>query len=64
MEHHGGGVERKRVIRFDARVVPALTLGIVHDKHVVGVVVAEAQMLLIGLVLRMLGFRDADVKHD
>ena len=49
----------------DACVVPALSLGVVHDEHVVGEDLAEAQLLArCGLGLGIGGFGNFDIKHD
>ena len=36
VEHHGGGLQSNGAIGDDAPIVPALALGVVHDKHMVG----------------------------
>ena len=51
VEDHARGVKRKVLIRHDARVMPALSLVVVHDKHVVGEVLAESEVVPIGLRL-------------
>ena len=56
MENHRGGGERKIVIRLDARVMPALSLGVVHNKHMVGEVFAEPELGGIGLCFGCGGF--------
>ena len=65
VEHHGSGVQLKGAVGDDAGIVPALALGIIHHKHVVGKFLAEAQL---GLVLRLLlgrsGTSDLDIQHD
>ena len=65
VEHHRGRVQREGCIGDDAGIVPALALGIIHHKHVVGKFLAEAQL---GLVLRLLlgrsGTSDLDIQHD
>ena len=52
VEHHAGRVQGEGLIGDDAGIVPALTLGVVHQEHVVGEDLAKAQL---GLV-RGLGF--------
>ena len=64
VEHHGRGVQRYLLIGHDAGVVPALALGVIHDKHVVGEDVAEAQLLARGrLRLGRGGFFNANIQH-
>ncbi|MPM69613.1 hypothetical protein SDC9_116561 [bioreactor metagenome] len=36
MEHHCGGIKRNRAVRYDPCVMPAFSLGIIHNKHMVG----------------------------
>ena len=64
VEHHGGGVQGQRPVGDDAGVVPALSLVIVHDEHVVGEDFAEAQLALVdGFGLGGRGFGDLDIQH-
>ena len=55
MKHQRRRVQLQGMVRLDARRVPAPALGVVHDEHMVRVMVAEAQMLL-RLCLRRGGF--------
>ena len=65
MEHHRGRVQREGCIGDDAGIVPALALGIIHHKHVVGKFLAEAQLgLVLGLLLGRSGTSDLDIQHD
>ena len=64
VEHHRGGVQLDLLVRHDARVVPALALGVIHHKHVIGEDVAEAQLLARRrLRLRRGGALNADIQH-
>ena len=63
VEHHSGRVEREILIGDDSRVVPALAFGVVHNEHMVGKVVAEAELVLIGLLLRRSGFFNFNINH-
>ena len=64
MEYHGGGAERYILERNYAGIVPSLSLGIIHDEHVVGKVVAETQFVLIGLYFFLCGMLVTNVKHN
>ena len=48
VQHLAGRVQRKVAVRHDAGVVPALAVGVVDHKHMVGEDVAKAQLALIG----------------
>ena len=63
VEHHGGGVQREGGVGYDPGVVPALTLVIVEQEHVVGKNLAEAQGVGVGLGRGMLGALDLDLLH-
>ena len=52
MERAGSRIDRKRSVRNDASVVPSLSLIIVHQEHVVCVVLAESECSLIRLLFR------------
>ena len=60
VKHHGGGRQGEVLIGHNAGVVPTHSLGVVHDKHVVGKNPAKAQISL-GLFLGGCGFSDLDV---
>ena len=64
VQNHGSRVECERLIGHDACVMPSLTLGVVNDEHVVGVVFAKAQSRFVGLFFLILGQFVADVEHD
>ena len=65
VEHHRGRVQREGCIGDDAGIVPALALGIIHHKHVVGKFLTEAQLgLVLGLLLGRSGTSDLDIQHD
>ena len=55
VEDGAGGIQAEGGIGDDASVVPALALVIVHEEHVVGEVLAKAQVGLVGLLLGMGG---------
>ena len=65
VEHDSGRVQRERSIGDDAGIVPALALGIVHNEHMVGELLAEAELrLVLRLLLRMGSPGDLDIQHD
>ena len=64
VQNHGSRVECERLIGHDACVMPSLTLSVVNDEHVVGVVFAKAQSRFVGLFFLVLGQFVADVEHD
>ena len=47
VQAHGRGVKSYRSIGHDSRIVPALALVIVHNKHMVGKYFAEAELCLV-----------------
>ncbi len=47
VEHHRGRVQLEGSVGDDAGIVPALALGVIHDEHVVGKFLAEAQLRLV-----------------
>ena len=51
VQRDAGRLQRDRTIRNDAGVVPALSGVIVHDKHMIGIVLAKPQILFIRLLL-------------
>ena len=55
VEDAAGGVQADGAVGNDLAVVPALALVVVHDEHVVGEVLAKAQIALIRLGLGMGG---------
>ncbi|MPM74518.1 hypothetical protein SDC9_121506 [bioreactor metagenome] len=64
VEHHGGGLQGEGGIGHNAGIVPALALGVVHNKHVVGKGLSEAQLRLVRrLCLGGSRLRDLDVQH-
>jgi len=64
VKHHGGGIQGDGLIRYDAGIVPALALVIVHDEHMIGEHLAKPQLALIGrLCLGGGGFGDLDLQH-
>ena len=63
MEDLGGWVDLEGGIGDDAGVMPALTLVIVHHKHVVGHILAEDQLGGVRLLLPLLGAGDLDLLH-
>ena len=64
MEHHAGGIQLEGCIGDDACIVPALTLGVVHQEHMVGGDLAEAHLGGIdGLLLGGGGSGDLDIQH-
>ena len=52
MQSAGCRVDRKRSVRHDTSVMPALSLIIIHDKHVVCVVLAKPKSVLVRFFLR------------
>ena len=64
MQAHGGRVERNRAVGDNPRVVPALSLVIVHQEHMVGEYFAEAELAFVRrLFLRCLGQFHFDFLH-
>ena len=63
VEHGACGIEAEISVGYDARIVPAVLLIIVHDKHMIAENMSEAEILLIRLFLRRLSFRDSYI-HD
>ena len=63
MKHHRSGIELEGSVRNYSCVMPALTLVIVHNEHVIGVVVAEAELCLIGFLLGICGFGYFDLHN-
>ena len=65
VEHHGSGVQFKGAVGDDAGIVPALALGVVHNEHMVGELLAKTQLrLVLRLFLRAGSTSDLDVQHD
>ena len=65
VEHHGSRVQRERAVRDDAGVVPALALGIIHHEHMVGKLLAKAELRLIGgFCFGAGGALDLDLQHN
>ena len=64
VEHHGGRVQGEGLIGDNPGIVPAFALGVVHQEHVVGENLAEAQLTLIcGLCFWGLGAFNPNIKH-
>ena len=64
VENHAGGIQGEGLIGDDAGVMPALVRRIVHDEHVVGENLAEAQLALVrGLGLGAGGLGDLNIQH-
>ena len=64
MQDLGSGVDLQRTVGDDAGIVPALTLVIVHDEHMIGHVLAEYQSGSFGLFLQSGGTGDLDLLHS
>lgn len=64
VEHDGSRVQLKGAVGDDAGVVPAFALGVVHDEHMVGELLAEAQIVLVRLLLGSSGTGDLDIQHS
>ena len=65
VEHHGGGIQLEGCVGDDACIVPALTLGVIHNEHMVRKLLAKAQLrLVLRLFLRAGSTSDLDVQHD
>ena len=64
VENHAGRIQGEGLIGDDAGVMPALVRRIVHDEHVVGENLAEAQLALVrGLGLGAGGLGDLNIQH-
>jgi hypothetical protein len=48
VEDHGRGFEGYLAVGNDAGIVPALTGVVVHEEHMVGEILAEAQLVRLG----------------
>jgi len=64
VEHDGSRVQLKGAVGDDAGIVPALALGVVHHEHMVGELLAKAQVVLVRLLLGRSGTGDLDIQHD
>ena len=64
VEHDGSRIQLKGAVGDDAGIVPALALGVVHHKHMVGELLAKAQVVLVRLLLGRSGTGDLDIQHD
>ena len=60
---HCGRIKRQRLIRHNARVMPARLLGVVNDQHMVGENRAKAQVGFVRLCLWILRQFILDVEH-
>ena len=64
VEHHGSRVHLEGLIGDDSGVMPAVVRIVVHDEHMVGKFLAEAQFALISrLCLRGLSQFNTDIQH-
>ena len=64
VENHAGRIQGEGLIGDDAGVMPALVRRIVHDEHVVGENLTEAQLALVrGLGLGAGGLGDLNIQH-
>ena len=65
MKHRAGRIHHKRAIRNDTGVMPALSLCVVHNKHMIGEDLAKAELgLILRLLLRALRQRHRNIVHD
>ncbi len=64
VEHDGCRVQLKGAVGDDAGIVPAFALGVVHHEHMVGELLAKAQIVLVRLLLGRSGTSDLDIQHD
>ena len=64
MENGTSGIECDRAVGNDAGVVPALFGGVVHQKHMVGEILTEAEFIIIGFFFFVLCEFVTDVKHN
>ena len=64
MEHDRSGVQREGCVGDDAAHA-SLALGVVHNEHMVGELLAKTQLrLVLRLFLRMGRFGDFNVQHN
>jgi len=66
VQHHGGGLERQGRVGNDALVVPAAITAVVDEQHVVGEIIAEAQLggVGLGLATGLAGLRVSGVHFE
>ena len=63
VEHHAGRIHGQILIRNDTGVMPALSLMVVHHKHMIGEIFSEAQMIPIGLCFSLAYQLIFDIQH-
>ena len=63
MEHHRSRRKLKIAKRNDSCIVPTLAFGVIHNKHVVGKVIAETESLTPRFFLRSRSSIYTDIKH-
>ena len=63
MENHRCRIKLKRLIRYDAGVVPALFLIVVNDQHVIGIMNAKAEVAFVRLCFRSSSALCCDLQH-
>ena len=51
VQNHGSRIQLNRLIRHNARVMPADALGVVNNQHMIGIVITKSQIVLIRLRL-------------
>ena len=63
MENHRCRIKLKRLIRYDAGVVPALFLIVVNNQHVIGIMNAKAEAAFVRLCFRSSSALCCDLQH-
>ena len=63
VQDHCSRIQLDRCVRYDAGIMPADALRMIHDEHVISIVDAETEMRLIRLLLLLRCRRHFDVKH-
>ena len=63
MENHRCRIKLKRLIWYDAGVVPALFLIVVNDQHVIGIINAKAEVAFVRLCFRSSSALCCDLQH-
>jgi hypothetical protein len=63
VEDDGAGRKLKRAVRNDPEIVPALSLVVIHEEHVIGKNFSEPQFIRSGCIRRVCCFDDFDGFH-
>ena len=64
VQHARGGRHADRPEGDDARIVPAVGIGIVHEKHMIGKIFSEAELIRFRQLSGVLFFSDCNVHNE